>query len=276
MPVKRKTIIPGFGLTTGFALSYLSLFVLIPLSAVFLKTATEDWQSLWTTISSPRLVASYKLTLGASFLSALLNAFFGLLVAWVLARYDFPGKRIADAVVDLPFALPTAVAGLSLTALYAPNGWFGGVLDMIGVKVAYTQLGVLVALLFVGLPFVVRNVQPVLEDFDLQVEEAARSLGATRWQTFARVIAPSLLPSLLTGLSLAFARALGEYGSVVFISGNRVFETEITSFMIMNKLDQHDVAGATAIATVMLIVSFVLLLGINLLQARSRRYMETS
>jgi sulfate/thiosulfate transport system permease protein len=276
VPVKRKTIIPGFGLTTGFALSYLSLFVLIPLSAVFLKTATEDWQSLWTTISSPRLVASYKLTLGASFLSALLNAFFGLLVAWVLARYDFPGKRIADAVVDLPFALPTAVAGLSLTALYAPNGWFGGVLDMIGVKVAYTQLGVLVALLFVGLPFVVRNVQPVLEDFDLQVEEAARSLGATRWQTFARVIAPSLLPSLLTGLSLAFARALGEYGSVVFISGNRVFETEITSFMIMNKLDQHDVAGATAIATVMLIVSFVLLLGINLLQARSRRYMETS
>ena len=276
MPVKRKTIIPGFGLTTGFALSYLSLFILIPLSAVFLKTATEDWQSLWTTISSPRLVASYKLTLGASFLSALLNAFFGLLVAWVLARYDFPGKRIADAVVDLPFALPTAVAGLSLTALYAPNGWFGRVLDMIGVKVAYTQLGVLVALLFVGLPFVVRNVQPVLEDFDLQVEEAARSLGATRWQTFARVIAPSLLPSLLTGLSLAFARALGEYGSVVFISGNRVFETEITSFMIMNKLDQHDVAGATAIATVMLVVSFVLLLGINLLQARSRRYMETS
>ena len=276
MPVKRKTIIPGFGLTTGFALSYLSLFVLIPLSAVFLKTATEDWQSFWTTISSPRLVASYKLTLGASFLSALLNAFFGLLVAWVLARYDFPGKRIADAVVDLPFALPTAVAGLSLTALYAPNGWFGRFLDIIGVKVAYTQLGVLVALLFVGLPFVVRNVQPVLEDFDLQVEEAARSLGATRWQTFARVIAPSLLPSLLTGLSLAFARALGEYGSVVFISGNRVFETEITSFMIMNKLDQHDVAGATAIATVMLIVSFVLLLGINLLQARSRRYMETS
>ena len=276
MPVKRKTIIPGFGLTTGFALSYLSLFVLIPLSAIFLKTATEDWQSFWTTISSPRLVASYKLTLGASLLSALLNAFFGLLVAWVLARYDFPGKRIADAVVDLPFALPTAVAGLSLTALYAPNGWFGRFLDMIGVKVAYTQLGVLVALLFVGLPFVVRNVQPVLEDFDLQVEEAARSLGATRWQTFARVIAPSLLPSLLTGLSLAFARALGEYGSVVFISGNRVFETEITSFMIMNKLDQHDVAGATAIATVMLIVSFVLLLGINLLQARSRRYMETS
>jgi len=202
--------------------------------------------------------------------------FLGLLVAWVLARYDFPGKRIDDAVVDLPFALPTAVAGLSLTALYSPNGWFGHYLGMLGIQVAYTRLGVLIALIFVGLPFVVRNVQPVLEDFDLQVEEAARSLGATRWQTFARVIAPALLPSLLTGLSLAFARALGEYGSVVFISGNRVFETEITSFMIMNKLDQHDVSGATAIATLMLVASFVLLLAINLLQARSRRYMETS
>ncbi|HTG72385.1 MAG TPA: sulfate ABC transporter permease subunit CysT [Terriglobia bacterium] len=276
MPVKRKTILPGFGLTTGFALTYLSLFVLIPLSAVFLEAATQSWQSLWATISSPRLIASYKLTLGAAFISALFNAFLGLLVAWVLARYDFPGKRIADAVVDLPFALPTAVAGLSLTALYSPNGWFGHYLGMLGIQVAYTRLGVLIALIFVGLPFVVRNVQPVLEDFDLQVEEAARSLGATRWQTFARVIAPALLPSLLTGLSLAFARALGEYGSVVFISGNRVFETEITSFMIMNKLDQHDVPGATAIATLMLVASFVLLLAINLLQARSRRYMETS
>ena len=276
MAVKRKTILPGFGLTTGFALTYLSLFILIPLSAVFLKAATQNWQNIWATISSPRLIASYKLTLGASFLSAILNAFFGLLVAWVLARYDFAGKRIADAVVDLPFALPTAVAGLSLTALYAPNGWFGRYLAMLGIKVAYTKLGVLVALVFVGLPFVVRNVQPVLEDFDLQVEEAARSLGATRWQTFSRVIVPALLPSLLTGMSLAFARALGEYGSVVFISGNRVFETEITSFMIMNKLDQHDVAGATAIATVMLVVSFALLFAINLLQARSRRYMETS
>lgn len=276
MALRRKSILPGFGLTTGFALSYLSLFILIPLSAVFLKATSQDWHSLWNSISSPRLIASYKLTLGASFLSAVFNAFFGLLVAWVLARYSFPGKRIADAVVDLPFALPTAVAGLSLTALYSPNGWFGHYLEMIGLKVAYTRLGVLVALMFVGLPFVVRNVQPVLEDFDLQIEEAARSLGATRWQTFARVIAPALLPSLLTGLSLAFARALGEYGSVVFISGNRVFETEITSFMIMNKLDQHDVSGATAIATVMLIVSFFLLLAINLLQARSRRYMETS
>ena len=276
MAAKRKTILPGFGLTTGFALSYLSLFVLIPLSAVFLKASAQGWGSIWATISSPRLIASYKLTLGAAFLSAVINALFGLIVAWVLARYDFSGKRIADAIVDLPFALPTAVAGLSLTALYAPNGWFGHYLAMIGIRVAYTKLGVLIALIFVGLPFVVRNVQPVLEDFDLQVEEAARSLGASRWQTFSRVIVPTLLPSLLTGMSLAFARALGEYGSVVFISGNRVFDTEITSFMIMNKLDQHDVSGATAIAMVMLVVSFVLLLAINLLQARSRRYMETA
>ena len=272
---KRNNILPGFGLSTGFTLTYLSLFILIPLSAVFLKTATEDWASMWNTVTSPRLIASYKLTLGASFLSALINAFFGLLVAWVLARYAFPGKRIVDAIVDIPFALPTAVAGLSLTALYAPNGWFGRYLNAMGIEVAYTPAGVLVALMFVGLPFVVRNVQPVLEDLDLEIEEAARSLGATRWQTFSRVIVPTLLPSLLTGFSLAFARALGEYGSVVFISGNRVFETEITAFMIMNKLDQHDVPGATAIASVMLVVSFVLLLGINLLQARTRRYMET-
>jgi sulfate transport system permease protein len=273
---KRNNILPGFGLSTGFTLTYLSLFILIPLSAVFLKTATENWASMWSTVTSPRLIASYKLTLGASFLSALINAFFGLLVAWVLARYAFPGKRIVDAIVDIPFALPTAVAGLSLTALYAPNGWFGRYLNAIGIEVAYTPAGVLVALMFVGLPFVVRNVQPVLEDLDVEIEEAARSLGATRWQTFSRVIVPTLLPSLLTGFSLAFARALGEYGSVVFISGNRVFQTEITAFMIMNKLDQHDVPGATAIASVMLVASFVLLLGINLLQARTRRYMETT
>ena len=273
---KRNNILPGFGLSTGFTLTYLSLFILIPLSAVFLKTATENWASMWKTIMSPRLIASYKLTLGASFLSALINAFFGLLVAWVLARYAFPGKRIVDAIVDIPFALPTAVAGISLTALYAPNGWFGRYLNAIGIQVAYTRVGVLIALMFVGLPFVVRNVQPVLEDLDLEIEEAARSLGATRWQTFSRVIVPTILPSLLTGFSLAFARALGEYGSVVFISGNRVFQTEITAFMIMNKLDQHDVPGATAIASVMLVVSFLLLLGINLLQARTRRYMETT
>jgi len=273
---KRNNILPGFGLSTGFTLTYLSLFILIPLSAVFLKTATENWADMLKTVTSPRLIASYKLTLGASFLSALINAFFGLLVAWVLARYAFPGKRIVDAIVDIPFALPTAVAGISLTALYAPNGWFGRYLNAIGIQVAYTPVGVLIALMFVGLPFVVRNVQPVLEDLDLEIEEAARSLGATRWQTFSRVIVPTILPSLLTGFSLAFARALGEYGSVVFISGNRVFQTEITAFMIMNKLDQHDVPGATAIASVMLVVSFLLLLGINLLQARTRRYMETT
>jgi len=273
---KRNNILPGFGLSTGFTLTYLSLFILIPLSAVFLKTATENWADMWKTVTSPRLIASYKLTLGASFLSALINAFFGLLVAWVLARYAFPGKRIVDAIVDIPFALTTAVAGISLTALYAPNGWFGRYLNAIGIQVAYTRVGVLIALMFVGLPFVVRNVQPVLEDLDLEIEEAARSLGATRWQTFSRVIVPTILPSLLTGFSLAFARALGEYGSVVFISGNRVFQTEITAFMIMNKLDQHDVPGATAIASVMLVVSFLLLLGINLLQARTRRYMETT
>ena len=273
---KRNNILPGFGLSTGFTLTYLSLFILIPLSAVFLKTATENWADMWKTVTSPRLIASYKLTLGASFLSALINAFFGLLVAWVLARYAFPGKRIVDAIVDIPFALPTAVAGISLTALYAPNGWFGRYLNAIGIQVAYTPVGVLIALMFVGFPFVVRNVQPVLEDLDLEIEEAARSLGATRWQTFSRVIVPTILPSLLTGFSLAFARALGEYGSVVFISGNRVFQTEITAFMIMNKLDQHDVPGATAIASVMLVVSFLLLLGINLLQARTRRYMETT
>jgi len=273
---KRNNILPGFGLSTGFTLTYLSLFILIPLSAVFLKTATENWADMWKTVTSPRLIASYKLTLGASFLSALINAFFGLLVAWVLARYAFPGKRIVDAIVDIPFELPTAVAGISLTALYAPNGWFGRYLNAIGIQVAYTRVGVLIALMFVGLPFVVRNVQPVLEDLDLEIEEAARSLGATRWQTFSRVIVPTILPSLLTGFSLAFARTLGEYGSVVFISGNRVFQTEITAFMIMNKLDQHDVPGATAIASVMLVVSFLLLLGINLLQARTRRYMETT
>jgi sulfate transport system permease protein len=274
--VRRNNVLPGFGLSTGFTLTYLSLFVLIPLSAVFIRTAGIEWNTFWATVSSPRMLASYKLTFTASFLAALVNAFFGLLIAWVLARYSFPGKRIADAVVDLPFALPTAVAGISLTAIYAPNGWFGRHLDAAGLQVAYTPLGVFVALMFVGLPFVVRNVQPVLQDLDVEVEEAARSLGATRWQTFTRVVVPTLTPSLLTGFSLAFARALGEYGSVVFIAGNRMFETEITSFMIMNKLDQYDVPGATAIASVMLVVSFVLLLGINLLQARQRRYQETN
>jgi sulfate transport system permease protein len=267
--------LPGFGISTGLTLGYLSLLVLIPLSAAFLRTAMGGWQHFWTTVTAPRLIASYKLTMGASLGAALINALFGLLVAWVLARYEFPGKSFVDALVDLPFALPTAVAGISLTAIYSENGWFGKpLMDAFGVKVAFTPLGVLVALTFVGLPFVVRSVQPVLEDLDKETEDAARSLGATRWQTFTRVILPTVLPALLTGFALAFARAIGEYGSVVFISGNLPLRTEITPLLIITKLEQYDYAGATAIAVVMLVVSFLMLLAINLLQARSRRYQE--
>lgn len=271
----RRNILPGFGISTGFTLTYMSLVILIPLSAVFLKTATVDWHQFWATITAPRLVTSFKLTLTTSFISALLNAGFGFLVAWVLARYRFPGKSIVDALVDLPFALPTAVAGIALTEIYSQNGWFGRYLEPLGIKVAFTPLGIIVALTFVGLPFVVRNVQPVLEDLDVEIEEAARSLGATQWQTFSRVIVPTVLPALVTGFALAFARGLGEYGSVVFISGN-LPNTQITSLLINTKLEQYDVAGATAIAVVMLVISFVLLLGINLLQARSRRFQETA
>jgi sulfate transport system permease protein len=271
----RRNILPGFGISTGFTLTYMSLVVLIPLSAVFLKAASVEWSQFWATITAPRLIASYKLTLGTSFISALLNAMFGLLVAWVLARYEFPLKRIVDALVDLPFALPTAVAGIALTAIYSQNGWFGRYLEPLGIKVAFTPLGIVVALMFVGLPFVVRNVQPVLEDLDTELEEAARSLGATRWQTFRFVIVPTVLPALLTGFALAFARGLGEYGSVVFISGN-LPNTQITSLLINTKLEQYDSAGATAIAVVMLVISFALLLGINLLQARTRRFQETA
>ena len=272
--LKRPSILPGFGISLGFALLYLSLMVLIPLSAVFLKTTTMGWSTFWTTVTDPQLIAAYKLTFGASFLAALINAVFGLLVAWVLARYSFPGRRVVDALVDLPFALPTAVAGISLTAIYATTGWVGRYLDMVGIRVAYTPLGVLVALTFIGLPFVVRSVQPVIEDLEIELEEAAASMGATQWQIFSRVIFPAILPSLLTGFTLAFARALGEYGSVVFISGNMPMQTEITSFLIMTKLEQFDIPGATAIAVVMLVASFVLLLGINLLQWRTRRYQE--
>jgi sulfate transport system permease protein len=272
--IKRRNILPGFGISTGFTMTYMSLVVLIPLSAVFLKAASVEWSQFWTTITAPRLIASYRLTLVTSFISALLNAVFGLLVAWVLARYEFPLKRIVDALVDLPFALPTAVAGIALTAIYSQNGWFGRYLEPIGIKVAFTPLGIIVALMFVGLPFVVRNVQPVLEDLDTEIEEAARSLGASRWQTFRLVIVPTILPALLTGFALAFARGLGEYGSVVFISGN-LPNTQITSLLINTKLEQYDAAGATAIAVVMLVMSFALLLGINLLQARTRRFQET-
>jgi len=272
----RRNVLPGFGISTGITLAYISLLILIPLSAVFLSTASGGWDHFLSTATSAQVVASYKLTIGASIAGAAINSVFGLLVAWVLARYEFFGKRWVDAIVDLPFALPTAVAGLSLAAIYADNGWFGRHLVPLGIKVAFTPLGILLALTFVGFPFVVRNVQPVLEDLDSEIEEAARSLGATRWQTFRLVIMPTVLPALVTGSALALARALGEYGSVVFISANIPFKTQITSLLIITKLEEYDYTGATAIAAAMLLMSFVLLLAINLLQARSRRYQETS
>jgi sulfate transport system permease protein len=272
----RRNVLPGFGLTMGITLAYISLLILIPLTAVFISTAAGGWDHFRSAVTSPQVVASYKLTIGASFAGAAINSVFGLLVAWVLSRYDFFGKRLVDAIVDLPFALPTAVAGLSLAAIYSEQGWLGRYLLPLGIKVAFTPAGILVALTFVGFPFVVRNVQPVLEDLDMDVEEAARSLGATRWQTFSRVILPTVLPALVTGSALALARALGEYGSVVFISANIPFKTQITSLLIITKLEEYDYTGATAIAAVMLLISFVLLLVINLLQSRSRRFQETS
>src|SRR4051812_14676023 len=272
----RRSVLPGFRVTMGFTLAYLFVIVLIPLAGLPARTATMGWSAFWTVVTDPRVVASYRLTLTTAFFAASINAIFGLLAAWVLVRYPFPGKRIVDALVDLPFALPTAVAGISLTALYAETGWIGRYLIKYGIRVAFTPLGVLVTLTFIGLPFVVRSVQPVLEDLDEELEEAARSLGATRWQTFTRIILPMVLPALLTGFALAFARALGEYGSVVFISGNLPMRTEITSLLIITKLEEYDYAGATAIAVVMLLMSFVLLLSINILQARSRRYQEAA
>jgi sulfate transport system permease protein len=266
MTLKQRSILPGFGLAMGFTLLYLSLIVLIPIAALLLRTTTLSWEQFWTTITAPRVMASYRLSFGASLVAALINALFGLLVTWVLVRYSFPGKRIVDALVDLPFALPTAVAGISLTSIFAKTGWIGQYLDPLGIQVAFTPLGVIVALTFIGLPFVVRTVQPVLEDLDAEIEEAAASLGASRWQTFTRVILPVLAPALLTGFALAFARALGEYGSVVFISGNLPMRTEITPLLIITKLEQYDYAGATAVAVVMLVVSFVLMLLINLVQ----------
>ncbi|WP_426336296.1 sulfate ABC transporter permease subunit CysT [Pseudoduganella sp. R-31] len=264
-------VMPGFNLSLGFTILYLTLIVLIPLSAIFLKTFTMTWDGFWTAVTSERVVASYKLTFGASFIGALLNVFFGGIVAWVLVRYQFPGKRIVDALVDLPFALPTAVAGITLTALYSSNGWFGQYIEgVLGIKVAFTPLGVVVALTFIGLPFVVRTVQPVLEDAERELEEAAASLGASAFQTFRRVVFPTILPSLLTGFALAFARATGEFGSVIFIAGNMPLVSEITPLFIITKLEQYDYAGATAIAVVMLVASFLMLLTINLLQAWSR------
>nr|WP_198980996.1 sulfate ABC transporter permease subunit CysT [Herbaspirillum sp. ASV7] len=268
---RGQRVLPGFRLSVGFTIFYLALIVLIPLSALFLKTFTLTWGGFVEAVTSPRVMASYRLSFGASLIGAFLNVIFGGIVAWVLVRYRFPGKRIIDALVDLPFALPTAVAGIALTTLYSQNGWLGKLLAPLGIKVAFTPLGVLVALTFIGLPFVVRTVQPVLEEAERELEEAAASLGASRWQTFTRVIFPTILPALLTGFALAFARASGEYGSVVFIAGNMPMVSEITPLFIVTKLEQYDYAGATAIAMVMLVVSFVLLLTINLLQAWTRK-----
>ncbi|HET8826731.1 MAG TPA: sulfate ABC transporter permease subunit CysT [Terriglobales bacterium] len=285
LQLKQKSILPGFGLALGFTVLYLSLLVLIPLSATFLKASSLTWQQFWHIASSHRAVASYKLSFGASGIAATINLFFGLIVAWVLVRYNFPGKRLFDSLVDLPFALPTAVAGIALTTIYAPNGWIGRFLEPLGIQSAYSRLGVVIALTFTGLPFVVRTVQPVLEDLDKEMEEAAASLGANRWQTIKKVLLPAVLPAALTGFSMAFARAVGEYGSVVFISGNMPMKTEITPLLIITKLEQYDYAGATAIAVVMLVSSFGLLLTINLLQAwsggrlkrsRSRELPETA
>lgn len=293
MPRFRRRILPGFGLSLGFTLAYLGLIVLIPLAAAFLRTSTLSWEDFWTAVASPRVVASYKVSFGVSLLAAFVNAIFGGILAWVLVRYSFPGRRIVDALVDLPFALPTAVAGIALTAIYSPNGWLGKWLDplwaggvarladwvpwidwqgWLGGKVAFDRPGIFLALTFVGLPFVVRTLQPVLEELEPELEEAAATLGANRWQTMTRVIFPELLPALITGFALSFARALGEYGSVVFIAGNMPNHSEITPLLIITKLEQYDYRGATAIAVVMLVASFVLLLLINLLQKWSRRY----
>ncbi len=269
--LKKRSVLPGFGITLGYTIVYLSLIVLIPLAAMFIKTSTMTWARFWQTIADPRAVAAYKLTFGASLIGAAINAVFGFIVAWTLVRYRFPGRKIIDAFVDLPFALPTAVSGIALTAIYSKNGWIGQWLEPMGIKAAFSPLGITIALTFIGLPFVVRTLQPAIEDLDREVEEAAASLGASRWRTFVGVILPAILPALLTGFALAFARAVGEYGSVVFIAGNMPMKTEIASLLIITKLEQYDYAGATAIATFMLVISFVLLLLINVLQHWSAR-----
>ncbi len=268
---KTKNILPGFNLSLGYALLYLSLIVLIPLSAAFLKSFSLSWAGFWQAVASPRVIASYKLTFGASLIAACINIVFGLLTAWVLTRYQFWGKKFVDAFVDFPFALPTAVAGIALSAIYSTNGWIGSLLEPVGIKVAYTPLGVVVALTFIGLPFVVRTVQPVLEDLSAEVEEAAASLGANRWQVFYKIIFPAIWPALITGFALAFARAIGEYGSVIFIAGNMPMVSEITPLIIITKLEQYDYAGATAVAVVMLAISFALLFLINAFQWWSNR-----
>jgi sulfate transport system permease protein len=275
LPFKKPSILPGFWPAFSYTILYLSLIVLIPLSAVFLKSVTSTWSHLWRVVTSPEVVASYRLSFGASLVAGMISVVVGFLVAWVLVRYQFPGKALADALVDLPFALPTAVAGIALTSLYTENGWLGRYLAPLGIKVAFTPLGVVVALTFIGLPFVVRSVQPVLADADAEMEEAAASLGASRWQVFRLVIFPVVRPALLTGFALALARALGEYGSVIFIAGNMPMKTEIAPLLIVTKLEQYDYAGATAIAAVMLAASFLLLLAINALERRARKFMVT-
>jgi len=271
MIARSRSVLPGFRITLGFTLFYLAVVVLIPLAGLPVRTASMGWQQFWSTVTDPRVVASYRLTLGTAFFAACVTAVFGLLAAWVLVRYSFPGRRIVDALVDLPFALPTAVAGITLTTLYAPKGLLGAPLQQLGIKVAFTPLGIVVSLIFIGLPFVIRTLEPVIEDLSADVEEAATSLGASRWQVIRRVILPYLYPAWLTGFALAFARAIGEYGSVVFISGNMPMKTEISALLIITKLEQYDYAGATAIAVVMLFLSFVLLLLINALQGWSAR-----
>ncbi len=264
---KKHSVIPGFGLTLSFTIAYLLIVVLVPLSGLFIKTASMSFGEFMDAVTSDRILHAYKISFGLSFLAALVNCFFGLILAWVLARYRFPFKKIIDAMVDLPFALPTAVAGIALTALYAPSGWIGQYLSPLGIQVAFTPLGILIALVFVGLPFVVRTVEPILQDLDKELEEAALSLGATRWQTFWMIILPSIVPALLTGFAMSFARGLGEYGSVIFIAGNIPKVSEIVPLVIVTKLEQYDYAGATAIACVMLVASFIMLFVINLLQS---------
>lgn len=273
-PTTRHHVLPGFGPTLGYSLFYLSLIVLIPLSALVINTAGMTWEAFVSAVTSPRVLASYRVTLGAALIAASINAVFGSLVAWVLVRYSFPGKRLIDALVDLPFALPTAVVGITLATVYSPSGWIGSFLAPYGIKIAFTPAGIVIAMILIGLPFVVRTLQPVIEDFDIELEESALCLGADRWQTFYRVLFPVMIPSILTGFALALARAIGEYGSIIFIAGNMPMISEITSLLIITKLEQYDYSGATAIASVMLFASFSLLLVINLLQRWSRKYAD--
>ncbi|ONN50506.1 sulfate transporter [Acinetobacter genomosp. 33YU] len=268
---QRSRVLPGFGLSLGFTLAYVSFIVLIPLAAVFIKSFGIGWDGLWEILTSERILKSLQLSFSSALIAAFINVVLGLLLAWCLVRYNFPGKRLVDALVDLPFALPTAVAGIALTSLYAPTGWIGQYLEPLGIQVAYTPIGITLALVFIGIPFIVRTVQPVLSDIETELEEAASALGANRWQTITKIILPILLPALFTGFALAFARGVGEYGSVIFIAGNQPFKTEIAPLMIISRLEEYDYAGATTIAAVMLVLSFIILFAINLLQAWANR-----